>query len=35
MVFQIQLTKQLDTAPLTRDYIHEWEQAHAADPGAA
>ncbi len=35
MVFQMQLAKQLDTVPLTRDYIHEWEQAHAADPAAA
>ncbi len=35
MVFQMQLAKRLDTVPLTRDYIHEWEQAHAADPAAA
>ena len=34
MVFQMQLAKRIDTVPLTRDYIHEWEQAHAADPAA-
>jgi cyclopropane-fatty-acyl-phospholipid synthase len=28
MVFQIQLAKKLATVPLTRDYIHEWEQSH-------
>ena len=28
-VFQIQLAKRVDAVPLTRDYIHEWEQAHA------
>ncbi len=26
MVFQIQLAKRVDTVPLTRDYITEWEQ---------
>ncbi len=26
MVFQIQLTKKLDTVPLTRDYMFEWEK---------
>ncbi len=31
MVFQMQLAKRLDTVPLTRDYIGEWERAHAAD----
>ena len=31
MVFQIQLAKRLDTVPLTRDYIYEWERAHAGD----
>ena len=29
MVVQIQLTKSIDTAPLTRDYMARWEQAHA------
>ncbi len=29
IVFQIQLAKQIDTVPLTRDYIYEWERAHA------
>ena len=28
-VFQIQLSKRLETVPLTRDYIGEWERAHA------
>lgn len=29
MVFQIQLTKSLETVPLTRDYMFEWERAQA------
>jgi cyclopropane-fatty-acyl-phospholipid synthase len=32
VVFQIQLSKQLDTVPLTRDYIWEWE--HTANPAS-
>jgi len=28
MVFQIQITKQRDAAPLTRDYITDWENSH-------
>lgn len=28
MVFQIQLTKQIDTLPLTRDYMMDWERTH-------
>ena len=28
MVFQIQLAKRVDSVPLTRDYIYEWEQRH-------
>ena len=28
MVFQIQLSKSLDTVPLTRDYIADFENAH-------
>ena len=28
--FQIQLTKKQDAVPLTRDYIAQWEDAHAA-----
>jgi hypothetical protein len=28
MVFQMQLAKRLDTVPLTREYIGEWERAH-------
>ncbi|MDR3425200.1 MAG: cyclopropane-fatty-acyl-phospholipid synthase [Alphaproteobacteria bacterium] len=31
MVFQMQLSKQLDALPLTRDYMHDWEQAHQAE----
>ncbi|MFV2001661.1 MAG: class I SAM-dependent methyltransferase [Paracoccaceae bacterium] len=27
-VFQIQLAKHRDTVPLTRDYIHDWENSH-------
>jgi cyclopropane-fatty-acyl-phospholipid synthase len=27
MVFQIQLSKSLETVPLTRDYMFEWERA--------
>ena len=33
-VFQIQLSKRLDTVPLTRDYIAEWERAHAVRESA-
>jgi cyclopropane-fatty-acyl-phospholipid synthase len=29
--FQIQVAKRVDTVPLTRDYIVEWERAHAED----
>ena len=34
-VFQLQLSKRLDTVPLTRDYIAEWERAHAVRESAA
>jgi len=27
VVFQIQLARQQDTVPLTRDYIADWERA--------
>ena len=30
-VFQMQLAKRRDAVPLTRDYIGEWEHAHAAE----
>ena len=30
-VFQIQMTKRQDALPLTRDYIYEWERAHAPE----
>ncbi|HVO15189.1 MAG TPA: cyclopropane-fatty-acyl-phospholipid synthase family protein [Alphaproteobacteria bacterium] len=30
MVFQMQLAKHPDSAPLTRDYITDWEREHAA-----
>jgi cyclopropane-fatty-acyl-phospholipid synthase len=33
MVAQIQLTRSVDAAPLTRDYMARWEEAHA--PGEA
>jgi cyclopropane-fatty-acyl-phospholipid synthase len=29
VVFQIQIAKRVDTVPLTRDYIVDWERAHA------
>ena len=29
--FQVQLAKQVDSVPLTRDYIAEWERAHPID----
>ncbi len=28
VVFQIQLSKKVDTVPMTRDYIGDWERAH-------
>lgn len=28
MVFQLQLAKQIDTLPITRNYITDWERAH-------
>ena len=30
MVFQMQLAKQVDAVPLTRDYMIDWERAHLA-----
>jgi len=30
--FQMQLAKQVDAVPLTRDYITDWERAHSARP---
>jgi cyclopropane-fatty-acyl-phospholipid synthase len=35
MVFQIQMTKKLRTAPFTRDYMYEWEHAERARTGHA
>jgi cyclopropane-fatty-acyl-phospholipid synthase len=35
IVFQMQLSKRLETVPLTRDYMFEWERAHRAAPSAA
>jgi cyclopropane-fatty-acyl-phospholipid synthase len=29
--FQLQLSKRIDTVPLTRDYIVDWERAHAPE----
>ncbi len=31
MVFQIQLAKKVDAVPLTRDYMIDWERAHAQE----
>ena len=31
MVFQIQIAKQIDTVPFTRDYIYEWEHKRGRD----
>ena len=30
MVAQIQMTKSVDTLPITRDYMTEWEHAHTS-----
>lgn len=35
MVFQIQLAKALDSVPLTRDYIYDFERAHAVKQAEA
>jgi cyclopropane-fatty-acyl-phospholipid synthase len=35
VVFQIQVSKRIDTVPLTRDYILEWEHSHASAPEPA
>ena len=32
LVFQMQMAKAVGTVPLTRDYIQDWERAHAALP---
>jgi len=32
MVVQIQLAKSVDSLPITRDYMAEWEQAQAKAP---
>lgn len=32
VVFQIQVSKRIDTVPLTRDYIQEWEGSHGVVP---
>jgi cyclopropane-fatty-acyl-phospholipid synthase len=32
--FQIQLSKRIDSVPLTRDYIVDWERSHIADAPA-
>jgi len=31
MVAQIQLSRKLETVPPTRDYMHQWEEAHQAE----
>jgi cyclopropane-fatty-acyl-phospholipid synthase len=35
LVFQMQLAKSLDTVPLTRDYMFDWERAHSLSEGSA
>lgn len=35
MVFQLQLTKKLETLPLTRDYMVDWERSHGGAAGKA
>jgi cyclopropane-fatty-acyl-phospholipid synthase len=30
VVFQVQMAKQVDAVPLTRDYITDWERSHVA-----
>ena len=30
IVFQMQMAKKVDTVPLTRDYITDWERSHSA-----
>jgi cyclopropane-fatty-acyl-phospholipid synthase len=32
--FQIQLSKRIDTVPLTRDYIADWERSHGGEMAA-
>jgi cyclopropane-fatty-acyl-phospholipid synthase len=32
IVFQLQMAKRVDTVPLTRDYIYEWEHTRASSP---
>ena len=29
LVFQMQMAKAVDTVPLTRDYMFDWERAHS------
>jgi cyclopropane-fatty-acyl-phospholipid synthase len=35
LVFQLQLARAVDTVPLTRDYMFEWERSQSAIPGQA
>jgi cyclopropane-fatty-acyl-phospholipid synthase len=35
LVFQMQLSRALDTVPLTRDYMLDWERNQGAAPGEA
>lgn len=32
MVFQIQMARRIDAVPMTRDYIHEWEEGESLPP---
>jgi hypothetical protein len=35
MVFQMQLAKSIDSVPITRDYMLDWEREQRAAPGRA
>ena len=35
LIFQIQLAKDQQAVPLTRDHIHEWDHAAALPPAQA
>ena len=35
MVFQMQLAKAIDSVPMTRDYMLDWEREQRAAPGRA
>jgi cyclopropane-fatty-acyl-phospholipid synthase len=35
LVFQMQLARAVDTVPLTRDYMLDWERSQSTAPGQA